>query len=100
MYYELIVLGLICLASPALAKIAGFETGRKPFDLIGVGGMFLLLSAAFGLGMNLVLALADIGRSFMVVSMLLGWVALGSGAVWGTIDVIREPDHGLLRHKA
>ncbi len=100
MYYELIVLGLICLASPALAKIAGFETGRKPFDLIGVGGMFLLLSAAFGLGMNLVLALADIGRSFMVVSMLLGWVALGAGAVWGTIDVIREPDHGLLRHKA
>jgi len=99
MYYELIVLGLICLASPALAKIAGFETGRKPFDLIGVGGMFLLLSAAFGLGMNLVLALADIGRSFMVVSMLLGWVALGSGAVWGTIDVIREPDHGLLQHK-
>jgi len=99
MYYELIVLGLICLASPALAKIAGFETGRKPFDLIGVGGMFLLLSAAFGLGMNLVLALADIGRSFMVVSMLLGWVALGAGAVWGTIDVIREPDHGLLRHK-
>ena len=99
MYYELIVLGLICLASPALAKIAGFETGRKPFDLIGVGGMFLLLSAAFGLGMNLVLALADIGRSFMMVSMLLGWVALGSGAVWGTIDVIREPDHGLLHHK-
>ena len=100
MYYELIVLGLICLASPALAKIAGFETGRKPFDLIGVGGMFLLLSAAFGLGMNLVLALADIGRSFMLVSMLLGWVALGAGAVWGTIDVIREPDHGLLHHKA
>ncbi|HXI85127.1 MAG TPA: hypothetical protein VNL17_13665 [Verrucomicrobiae bacterium] len=100
MYYELIVLGLICLASPALAKIAGFETGRKPFDLIGVGGMFLLLSAAFGLGMNLVLALADIGKSFMLVSMLLGWVALGAGAVWGTIDVIREPDHGLLRHKA
>jgi len=99
MYYELIVLGLICLASPALAKIAGFETGRKPFDLIGVGGMFLLLSAAFGLGMNLVLALADIGRSFMLVSMLLGWVALGAGAVWGTIDVIREPDHGLLHHK-
>ena len=100
MYYELIVLGLICLASPALAKIAGFETGRKPFDLIGVGGMFLLLSAAFGLGMNLVLALADIGRSFMLVSMLLGWVALGAGAVWGTIDVIREPDHGLLHRKA
>jgi hypothetical protein len=100
MYYELIVLGLICLAAPGLAKIAGFETGRKPFDLVGVGGIFFLLSAAFGLGMNLVLALADLGRSFLLVSMLLGWVALAVGAVWGTIDVIREPDHGLLHHKA
>src|SRR6266446_5452281 len=100
MYYELIVLGLICLASPALAKIAGFETGRKPFDLVGVGGMFFLLSAAFGLGINLVIALADIGRAFLVVSMLLGWIALGYGAVLSTIYVIRETDHGLLRHKA
>src|SRR5713101_3819815 len=100
MYYELIILGLVCLAAPWLAKLSGFETGRKPFDLVGVGGMFFLLSAAFGLGMNLVVALADIGRAFLTVSMLLGWIALGVGAVLGTIDVIREPDHALLHHKA
>lgn len=100
MYYELIVLGLVCLAAPWLAKMSGFETGRKPFDLVGVGGIFFLLSAAFGLGINLVIALSDIGRAFMLVSMLLGWVALGAGAVWGTIDVIREPHGGLLHHKA
>ena len=99
MYYELIVLGLVSLAAPWLAKIAGFETGRKPFDLVGVAGIFFLLSAAFGLGVTLVMPLAEIGRAFMVVSMLLGWIALGAGAVWGTIDVIREPDHRLLRHK-
>ena len=99
MHYELIVLGLVCLASPWLAKLSGFETGRKPFDLVGIAGMFFLLSAAFGLGIDLVIALTDIGRAFMLVSMLLGWIALGAGAVWGTIDVIREPYHGLLHHK-
>jgi hypothetical protein len=36
----------------------------------------------------------------MVVSMILGWIALGVGAVWGTIDVIREPHDGLVHHKA
>jgi hypothetical protein len=100
MYYELIVLGLVCLGAPWLAKMSGFETGRKPFDLVGVAGMFFLLTAAFGLGIDLVVALADIGRAFMTVSMLLGWIALAAGAVWGTIDVIGEPHNGLLHHKA
>ncbi|HUJ09609.1 MAG TPA: hypothetical protein VL171_06240 [Verrucomicrobiae bacterium] len=99
MYYELIVLGLICLAAPWLAKIAGFETGRKPFDLVGVAGIFFLLAAAFGVGMSLVIALDQIGKAFMLVSLLLGWIALGAGAVWGTVDVIREPYH-VLHHKA
>jgi len=100
MYYELIVLGLISLAAPWLAKMAGFETGRKPFDLVGVAGIFFLLAAAFGVGMTLVIALDPIGKAFMLVSLVLGWIALGAGAVWGTIDVIREPYHGLLHHKA
>jgi len=99
MYYELIVLGLVSLAAPWLAKIAGFETGRKPFDLVGVAGIFFLLAAAFGMGMTLVIALDQIGKAFMLVSLVLGWIALGAGAVWGTVDVIREPDHGLLHHK-
>lgn len=100
MYYELIVLGFVCLIAPWLAKTTGFEMGRKPFDLVGVAGMFFLLTAAFGLGIDLVIALAQIGRAFMLVSMVLGWIALGVGAVWGTIDVIREPHDGLLTHKA
>jgi L-lactate permease len=98
MYYELILLGLVCLAAPWLAKMAGYEIGRKPFDLVGVAGIFFLMASAFGLGMTLVVLLADIGRVFMLVSFVLGWIALFAGAVWGTIDVIKEPDHRLL-HK-
>jgi hypothetical protein len=100
MYYELIVLGLVCFTAPWLAKVAGFETGRKPFDLVGVAGIFFLLSTAFGLGTALVPPLALVGNAFMLVSMFLGWIALGAGAAWETVDVIFEPDHGLLNHKA
>jgi hypothetical protein len=100
MYYELIVLGLVTLAAPWLAKMAGFEMGRKPFDLVAVAGIFFLLAASFGIGTSLVVALTDIGHAFMLVSVVLGWIALAAGAVWGTIDVIREPHHGMLHHKA
>ncbi len=97
MYYELIVLGLVCLAAPWLARLAGYEIGRKPFDLVGVAGIFFLLAAAFGLGMTLVDLLAQVGKAFMLVSFVLGWIALFVGAIWGTIDVIREPDHRLMQ---
>ncbi len=99
MYYELIVLGLVCLAAPWLARLAGYEIGRKPFDLVGVAGIFFLLAAAFGLGMTMVDLLFQVGKAFMLVSFVLGWIALFAGAIWGTIDVVREPDHRLM-HKA
>ena len=63
-YYELIVLGLVCLVTPWLAKLAGYEIARKPFDLVGIGGVFFLLASAFGLGMNLVESLRGIGSAF------------------------------------
>ena len=37
MCFELLVLGLICLAAPCFARFAGHETRRKPFDLVGIG---------------------------------------------------------------
>jgi hypothetical protein len=40
LYYGLIVLGLVCLSAPFWAKLAGYETHRKPFDLVGAGGVF------------------------------------------------------------
>jgi len=99
MYYELIVLGLVCLATPWLARLSGYEIGRKPMDLVGIAGIFFLLASAFGLGMNLVESLRGIGSAFQVVSFVMGWVSLFAGAVWGTLDVLREPNHGMSRGK-
>src|ERR1041384_1872937 len=93
-YYELIFLGLVSLAAPLLARLAGYEIARKSFDLVGVGGIFFLLAAAFGLGMDMVEMLKGIGNVFQLVSFLLGWIALFAGAIWATVDVLRESDHG------
>ena len=76
MYYPLIVLGLVCLISPWLGRMSRYEISRKSFDLVGIAGMFFLLAASFGLGMNLVDLLHDSGKVMMVVSFVLGWIAL------------------------
>jgi hypothetical protein len=103
MYYQLIFLGLVCFAAPWLARLAAYETHRKPFDLVGIGGIFFLLAASFGLGLSTIIApLHDIGtwgsviRALMICSFILGWVALGCGAVWSTVEVLRESDHSVL----
>ncbi len=95
MYYELIVFGIVCLVAPWVAGYVGYEMRRKPFDLVGVAGIFFLLAASFGLGMNLIPLLTHFGQVFMIVSFVLGWVAMGVGAIWTTIEIIREPEHDL-----
>jgi len=89
------------LAAPGLARFAGYETPRKPFDLVGIGGIFFLLAASFGLGPNVVESLHNMPRLFnglMIISLCLGWLSLIVGALWTSLEVLREPEHGLL-HK-
>lgn len=100
MYYELILLGLISMAAPWLAKVAGYETGRKPFDLVGVGGIFFLLTAGVGIGVTHYVALEAIGKLLMPFGFIVGWLALFAGALLGVVDVIREPDHKLAHKRA
>ncbi|GEM_PF-1047060 len=99
MYFELIVLGLVCFIAPWLARLSGYETGRKPLDLVGVGGIFFLLTAAFLLGGTIVVAMGDFGRMLTMIAFTLGVIALLIGAVWETIEVLRMPEHGLLHSK-
>ena len=49
MMYQTMVLAFIALIAPVFAKSAGYELRRKPFECIGVSGLFFLLSVAFGL---------------------------------------------------
>ncbi len=98
MFYELIVLGLACLGAPFCARFAGYETRRKPFDLVGAGGMFFLLGASLNLAGGIFAGMLALANGLMMVAFVLGWVALLIGAFWITAEVFWESDHGML-HK-
>jgi hypothetical protein len=96
LYYELIVLGLACLAAPITARLAGFETHRKPFDLVGAGGVFFLLGASLSLAGMIFTAITELCSVLMMISFVLGWIGLLIGAFWITSEVFRETNHGVL----
>jgi hypothetical protein len=95
MYYEIMVLGLISLAAPWLARWAGYETTRKPFDLVGVGGIFFLLTTAFDLGVSLVPSLHTEMRMAMMVAFIVGAILLSIAGIWGIGGAFHEPAHRL-----
>lgn len=97
LYYELIVLGLACLSAPVTARLAGFETHRKPFDLVGAGGVFFLLGASLNLAGMICAAIATLCTGLMMITFALGWIGLLIGAFWITGEVFRETDHGVMR---
>ncbi len=97
--YETIILAIACLSAPLFAKYAGYEIHKKPYDMVGVGGLFFLLAAAFGLGPMRVDFLAQIGRVGGTVSQILGWLLVIFGAFRATLDVIMEEDTSRLKIK-
>ena len=99
LYYGMIVLGLASLSAPFLAKLAGYEMHRKPFDFVGVSGIFFLLAASFSLASTLITGIASIGHMLIIGSFTLGLVGLLVGALWGAGEVFRESNHGLLGSK-
>ena len=95
MFYELIVLGLACLGAPFCARLAGYETRRKPFDLVGAGGIFFLLGASFNLAGGIFTSMLALANGLLMISFVLGWIALLIGAFWISGEVFREVDHGM-----
>ncbi len=90
--YETIILAIACLSAPLFAKYAGYEIRKKPFDMVGVAGLFFLLGAAFTLGPSKVSFLASIAATGSVASHVLGWLMVIIGAFRSTLDVIMEKE--------
>jgi hypothetical protein len=96
MYYQLVLLGLVCLAAPCFVRDGGYESRHKPFELVGVSGIFFLLGASFGLGMSTVdylqnnVSMLNLARGLMAISFILGWIGLIIGAIWSTVEILRE----------
>lgn len=90
--YETIILAVACLSAPLFAKYAGYEIHKKPYDMVGVGGLFFLLAAAFSLGPLRVEFMYNIAVTGSIASHVLGWLMVIIGAFRATIDVLMEKD--------
>ncbi len=90
--YETIILAVACLSAPLFAKYAGYEIHKKPYDMVGVGGLFFLLAAAFSLGPLKVEFMYNIAVTGSIASHVLGWLMVIIGAFRATIDVLMEKD--------
>jgi hypothetical protein len=88
LYCGLIVLGLVCLSAPFWAKLAGYETHRKRFDLAGASGVFFMLAASFKLATSMSTRLAVTCGPLMMLSFILGVVGLLN---WRVLDGGRGP---------
>ena len=90
--YESIILAIACLSAPLFAKYAGYEIHKKPFDMVGVAGLFFLLGAAFSLGPSKVEFMQKVAVTGSIVSHVLGWMLVIVGAFRSTLDVLMEKE--------
>ena len=90
--YETIILAIACLSAPLFAKTAGYEIRKKPYDLVGVAGLFFLLGASFTLGPSKIEYLTRIAMAGSIVSHIVGWLLIIIGAVRSLFDVVLSKD--------
>ncbi len=90
-----ILLGLVCLVIPVLYKHADLGI-HKYIKIVGMSGLFFLLSAVFGDGIWMNDSLVRIGVLCKMGSYFLGFLGLLIGTLMGALDVMfemGEPTH-------
>lgn len=97
MMYETIILAMACLSAPLFAKYAGYEINKKPYDMVGVGGLFFLLGAAFHLGPSKVEFLVHLSTMGSLIAHVIGWLLVIIGAFRSAVDVMLEKEARAMR---
>ncbi|OGR92269.1 MAG: hypothetical protein A2992_06570 [Elusimicrobia bacterium RIFCSPLOWO2_01_FULL_59_12] len=85
---HIIVLGIACLSVQFFAKYAGMNVKKVLYDLVGLGGLFFLLTAASGLDIGGGDTLRHIVGLVGVISPIMGWLCLLGGTLMGVLDLL------------
>ena len=85
---HIIMLGIACLSVQFFAKYAGLNTKKVLYDLVGLGGLFFLLTAASGLDIVGGDMLHHLVGLVGVISPIMGWLCLLGGTVMGVLDLL------------
>jgi hypothetical protein len=90
---HLILLAIACLSVQFVAKYVGHNVKKLPYDFVGMGGLFFLLTAASGLelgGPDVVHSLVGI---VSMISPILGWFCLLGATIMGMLDILKHLMH-------
>ena len=87
---QLILLAIACLSVQFVAKYSGHDVKKLPYDLVGLGGLFFLLTAASGLelgGLDVIHPLVSMVGTF---TPILGWLCLLGATIIGMFDMLKH----------
>jgi hypothetical protein len=90
---HLILLAIACLSVQFVAKYVGHNVKKLPYDMVGLGGLFFLLTAASGLelgGPDIIHSLVGI---VSMISPILGWFCLLGATIMGMLDLLKHLMH-------
>lgn len=90
---QLIYLAIACLSVQFVAKYVGHNVKKLPYDLVGLGGLFFLLTAASGLelgGPDIIHQLVGI---VSMISPIMGWFCLLGATFMGVLDILKHLMH-------
>jgi hypothetical protein len=90
---NLILLAISCLSVQFVAKYVGHNVKKLPYDLVGLGGMFFLLTAASGLelgGPDIVHSLVGM---VSMIAPIMGWFCLLGATFMGVLDILKHLMH-------
>jgi hypothetical protein len=90
---QLILLAIACLSVQFVAKYVGHNVKKLPYDIVGLGGLFFLLTAASGLelgGPEIVHSLVGV---VSMIAPIMGWFCLLGAAIMGVLDILKHLMH-------
>ena len=90
---HLILLAIACLSVQFVAKYVGHNVKKLPYDMVGLGGMFFLLTAASGLelgGPDIIHSLVGV---VAMISPIMGWFCLLGATLMGVLDMMKHLMH-------
>ena len=90
---HLILLAIACLSVQFVAKYIGHNVKKLPYDLVGLGGLFFLLTAASGLELGGPEIVHSLVGMVSMISPIMGWFCLLGATIMGVLDMLKHLMH-------
>src|SRR3984893_12431365 len=90
---HIIILGIACLSVQFFAKYAGMNVKKVLYDVVGLGGLFFLLTAASGLELGGPEIVHSLVGMVSMIAPIMGWFCLLGATIMGVLDILKHLMH-------